>query len=100
MFVLSIRRYEGQLLLSRVGGNFEADQKLPKFCRLVALYKTYLNDVRAQNCPRTAFAKMWKMGVTMPCIKDHSFREAFRVELSALKEKENFGYKRAEKGYL
>ena len=36
----------------------------------------------------------------MPCIKDHSFREAFRVELSELKEKENFGYKRAEKGYL
>lgn len=43
---------------------------------------------------------MWKMGVTMPCIKDHSFREAFRVEIPALKEKENFGYKRAEKEYL
>ena len=57
MFILSIRRYEGQLLLS-LGGNFEDDQKLPKFCRLVVLYKTYLNDVRAQNCPRTAFAKM------------------------------------------
>lgn len=57
MFILSIRRYEGQLLFS-LGGNFEDDQKLPKFCRLVVLYKTYLNDVRAQNCPRTAFAKM------------------------------------------